>query len=108
MTAGMSAPKGLGLQEVVCWWLRQQPDLQKEAREIAWGDDDYLYGDDELAAAVTRWLFTTTDDEYLVNELGMSPTLRNVTRASMTRSQFDLIDWAKVREELLKDWRPGT
>jgi len=95
VTVWTSVPKNLGAQDKIQWWLRQQPGLADYVRWLAMEAEE---GD--LVDSLRTYLFTDTEDNFLVNDLGASPTLRNITAASITLEELDAIDWPKVREEL--------
>lgn len=84
-------------------WLQKEQGLRKEAERIAENaDNEFEYGDRELAETLDGWLFSQDWDNYLVNELSMSPDLRNQVARKIGDSFYG-VQWEKVREVLIEE-----
>lgn len=90
-------------ESTILCWLRVESGLRKEAKRIAENpDNEFEYGDHELAEVLYSWLFSRDRDGYLVDELGMSPGLRDQVARKVGVS-FHEVRWEKIREILIEE-----
>lgn len=90
----------MDVQQEVLAWLKSDPEFFAWARKTVEGDE-FVYGDDELHEALYDMLYTN----YGLSNYGFgSPEVvraRNNLRQTITKEQFDRMNWIEFRELLL-------
>lgn len=92
---------------VASWLNHDSAMLSERVGEVAKGNE-FEYGDVELAALVSDLLYDaaygrTRDDLSSVTEMGGDIEQAKYLRESITRDDFDAINWAEVRILLIDD-----
>lgn len=84
---------------LVAAWMGGDCELSEWAKGIARGNE-FEYGDNELHEAVADIFYGDGFSSYAVSSSSQVAARDNI-RESLTREDFDAIDWAFVRESLL-------